>query len=537
MKNELLAAVNRSMLSSEADPIPHIIGEMCSCKEMLELGWRVEEEFGQIWIGVAHQQAVRRLQGWKLHVSAAIPCAESVLRQALAVLLAEPTRFKVASSLSRLADLNQGRAGLSQIGKFITIYPSDDEQCIRLAVRLDEVTRGLRGPAIPSDLALRPGSLIYYRYGSFSEQLIADREGRPRAVIATSPGELIEDRRALTYHEPVGVKNPFLTAGFAGASTSHPILLQDRFLPIAPLHQSAQSIIYEAVDLQLARRCVLKRARRDALLDRYHRDAHDILRHEAHILSRLETVLSVPKTYALFKQDDDLWLAMDYIEGTLLKDYIKNQSHKAEHLPLGLLISWARELAFMLDKLHQAGIIYRDLKSANIIVTPDSFLRLIDFGISYDLASSDPQFYGGTRGYSSPQQNTNEPASIADDIYSFGALLYLLATGVEPAEAPHEVALLKRPLTVLNPNLPDTLCQIISRCLAPRPQDRFTCMQKIVAELQMVQDSSPISIIHTLDKVPANELDSYYSYACELGETLQVVVQTARRGKGLFGHS
>jgi tRNA A-37 threonylcarbamoyl transferase component Bud32 len=534
MKHAILSEPDVSKTANDTKSIERIIGEMCGSEKMEACGWRIEEPFSQgdlLWISISHRQAARRQQGWKIHISAAVPSAESILYSALPILLSEPTHFKVAASLRCLADLNEGRAGLSQVGKFITVYPFDDEQCVRLAMKLDEATRGLRGPAIPSDRALRPGSLVHYRYGSFVEQFITDHEGKLLSVITAPTGDLIEDRRLSAYCEPAGRENPFLIAGI-GEMPAPPVLLHGRYLPVAPIHHSVRGALYEAVDVQCSCRCVLKRAYRDAGLDHHLRDARDMLRHEADMLTKLQTILPVPAVYALFEQGDDLWLAMDYVEGILLESYIKTLTQKGERLPLPTLIAWARELACMLDTLHQHAIIYRDLKSGNIILAPDGSLRLIDFGIANDLIASERQFYGGTRGYASPQQRANEPAAITDDIYSFGALLYLLATGAEPAAAPDEMNLCKRPLMEMNPSLPSALCDLITRCLAPRSQDRFASMREVCEALKAASDL-PIAIgLHTMEKPLAGEYERYYRYACELSETLRVVVQTAIEGKG-----
>lgn len=117
-------------------------------------------------------------QGWKLHISAGVASFAAILEQALPILLAERAAFKVVASLRKLAQLNYAEFGASQIGKFATIYPRDDEQAIRLAVALDQATRGLRGPAIPTDRPLTPGSLIYYRYGGFADRNLQTHAGQ-----------------------------------------------------------------------------------------------------------------------------------------------------------------------------------------------------------------------------------------------------------------------------------------------------------------------------------------------------------------------
>jgi hypothetical protein len=112
----------------------------------------VEESGGAIM--AAPTSGVVRLQGWKLHISASIRSAEEILRRSLPILMSEEAAFKVVSSLGALNEINHGRAGISQVGKFITIYPRDDDQAVRLAIAIDEATTGLESPSIPSDRRL-----------------------------------------------------------------------------------------------------------------------------------------------------------------------------------------------------------------------------------------------------------------------------------------------------------------------------------------------------------------------------------------------
>ncbi|HLZ61371.1 MAG TPA: class IV lanthionine synthetase LanL [Ktedonosporobacter sp.] len=530
-----MLTVSGRTVDDEADIIAHIVTEMCGNEEMIARGWLMIKPSSreEAWITLCHQEAEKRRQGWKLHVSAAIPSLVDVLRHALPVLLGEHTCFKVIASLQWLKKLNNGGADLSQIGKCITVYPNDDQQAIRLAVQLDQATQGLRGPAIRSDRALRPGSLVHYRYGSFAERYSYTRSGTISPVIETPSGELIEDRRGLTFYAPPWVQDPFLMAGvseaFASGSSS---LLRGRYLPIAPMHQSARGIVYEAVDLQQGRRCVLKGAYRDAGLDHHFRDARDLLRNEAHILARLTTVQAVPRMYGLFEDSDELWLALEYIEGTAFNRYLQAIAERGETPSLPTLMAWIQELAEICDHIHQGQMVYRDLKAANVIVTPEGKLYLVDFGITRDLTSPEPQFHGGTRGYSSPQQIANESAAITDDIYSLGALLYFMTTGAEPTLAPGETTLLERSVAELNPRVPTLLSDLITRCLAPCPEHRYVSMQEVIAEAQAIKNTPVAAITYSAKEASTDQQKYYYQYARELSETLAVVVQTAIDGKG-----
>ncbi len=530
MLKEVVSVLNEK----EGDIIARIVVEMCGNEEMAARGWRVNvssiEKYP--WIYVLHQDVEQRQQGWKLHISAASSSIKDVLSAALPVLLTEPTCFKVIASLEQLRRQSQGKSGLSQVGKCITIYPADDEQAVRLAHKLDQATRGLRGPAVRSDRPLHRGSLVHYRYGSFMERLAYQSNGTLFSTVESPTGELIEDRRDLTYHAPAWVEDPFLAAGVSEKDAADTSLLRGQYLFVAPIHHSATGIVYDAVDLKQAQRCVLKGAYRDAALTSNFRDARDMLRNEAHILARLSTISSIPRVYDFFADGDNEWLALEYVEGTVLNRYIGYHANKGETVPFATLMRWAQSLVEVLDQIHQQQIVYRDLKGINTIVTPGENLRLLDFGIAHDLTSSEPQFHGGTRGCSSPQQLANEPATVADDIYSLGALFYFLATGAEPYQAPHEALLLERPLAEINPQIPSSFCHLVARCLAPDPRDRYSTMQEVGAELQRIKDVSTVTIADNLVQEPASEAERYYRYAQELAETLCVVVQTAIEGKG-----
>src|SRR5439155_15017643 len=143
------------------------------------------------WLEVHSERGSIPGQGWKLHLSAGACSAEAVLRRALPVLLADDASFKVAASIRALEYLNEGSGGLSQVGKFITVYPNDDAQAVRLARALDEATRGLRGPAVPSDRPLTPGSVVYYRYGGFDGRHFQTPLGAILPAISTPHGELV----------------------------------------------------------------------------------------------------------------------------------------------------------------------------------------------------------------------------------------------------------------------------------------------------------------------------------------------------------
>jgi len=188
-------------------------------------------------------------QGWKLHVSATPLSAPEILEAALGVLFAEGVRFKVIGSLALLAQLNFGELGPSQIGKFITVYPSDDLQAVRLATALHDATVGGRGPRVPSDRPLRPGSVVHYRYGAMIERAEAEEGGGTYGILDPA-GRLTNDVRLQYYQAPPGgITDPFEAAGVYVPGPPRGRLLNGRYLVNNALAQPPRGGVFRAVDL------------------------------------------------------------------------------------------------------------------------------------------------------------------------------------------------------------------------------------------------------------------------------------------------
>src|SRR6185369_2845388 len=128
---------------------------------------------GSIWV-YHHRSSAGRAFGWKLHVSATILNAPTILERIAPLLVESGVQFKAPRSLTDLGTLNSGLLQTyTQVGKVFTIYPHSDEEAVTLATRLDDLTRRFKAPSVPFDLRLSEGSNVYYRYGAFKN---IDRE-------------------------------------------------------------------------------------------------------------------------------------------------------------------------------------------------------------------------------------------------------------------------------------------------------------------------------------------------------------------------
>lgn len=214
------------------------------------------------------------------------------------------------------------------------------------------------------------------------------------------------------------------------------------------------------------------------------------------------------------------------------------------------LVSWGKEVAAMLAHIHERGLIYRDLKASNVIVAPDGQLRLIDFDVSMEYPSMRAYYSPGTLGYMSRQQNANEAPRVEHDIYSLGALLYFMATGADPSRFSRPYDLLNRPAQWLNSELGD-IAEIIGRCLAPQPEDRFGSMQEVIRALNGLTDEGrrtkdernlPSSfVLRPSSTAPASRPSGlrpvatpYLKIARQLGDTLCMTAVADPGGNGCY---
>jgi hypothetical protein len=419
------------------------------------------------WVYAEPEDVTLPAVGWKLHVSATPWSAEDVLSRALPVLIEQGASFKVAASPVVIAALNEGEGGLTQIGKFITVYPVDEPAAIKLADALHRATVGLRGPVVPTDRALNASSLVHYRYARFEPQ------------VDEHPPEPIEGKLVAVDSGDVDVPqpeiDPFVLEGIAETPSSG--LIEDRYLVTSTIYSSPRGHVHIASDLKELRPCILKRAVRDARAEPDGTDARDQLRHEASVLQLMGDG-RVPEVYGFIEEGDDLLLAMELVDGEKLSRHVARYVAANRPVPSHAIVKWGRETAGFVRDLHARGLVYRDLSSANVMVTPTWSLRFLDFELAREVGAGTTFYAAGTPGYCSPEQVGGRPAEFSDDLYGLGALLFFLATREEPPETPDLFDHLDEH------GIDPTLVTIIDRCVAVDPSARWSSVGDVDAALE-----------------------------------------------------
>ncbi len=273
-----------------------------------------------------------------------------------------------------------------------------------------------------------------------------------------------------------------------------------RYRILGVVGKGGMGTVYEAEDPELRRKVALKVlppavARDPNRLERFKREARSV------------AALSHPNVVTLFsveEESDSHFLTMELVKGEPLDRLIPEQG-----LDLAEILDRATQLAEGLRAAHEQGIVHRDLKPANVIVDTEGRLRILDFGLATSrparpevsqaetsLALTVQGTVLGTTPYMSPEQVEGKPLDQRSDIFSFGSILYEMATGrwPFPGETIGKVmgAILRdepTPLSALRSDLPDGLERIVHRCLAKEPAQRYQSARELREALQELKQA------------------------------------------------
>ena len=203
---------------------------------------------------------------------------------------------------------------------------------------------------------------------------------------------------------------------------------------------------------------------------------------------------NIATIHELREADGVHFIVMEYVEGATLKSHIASG-----RLDTSELIRLAIQIAHGLEAAHSVGIVHRDIKSSNIMVTPRGHAKVLDFGLAKrtvrDGALDDESgVVMGTAPYMSPEQALGEPLDRRSDLFSLGVVLYEMATGSLPFSGPSVYDTIQgivdgdpKPVTSINPNIPLSLERVIARCLEKRVEHRVQTAAELAEQLQRVE--------------------------------------------------
>ena len=229
-------------------------------------------------------------------------------------------------------------------------------------------------------------------------------------------------------------QHPLLLSAYLVSQT----LFQDRYSITGKIGVGGFGAVYKARDTQRADALVaIKEACLRGLTAQQAAEVTDAFHREADLLSQL-THPSLPRLHEQLDMPEQLYLVMEFLEGETLEDYHSKAANK--RLVLSEVFDIGLQLCDVLEYLHmhQPPIVFRDLKPANIMRTPEGKLYVIDFGIArfFKPGQVKDTIALGSPGYAAPEQYGRVQTTPRADIYSLGAILHQLLTGKDPSDSP-----------------------------------------------------------------------------------------------------
>jgi serine/threonine protein kinase len=275
-------------------------------------------------------------------------------------------------------------------------------------------------------------------------------------------------------------------------------IIQERYRIEDLLAQGGMSAVYRAWHLRLGVPCAVKEmVPYPGMDDRALTQLREQFLQEAQVLADLRHP-NLPRVIDHFEFEGNAYLVMDYVEGQRLDGIIEDEGR----IPPDSLLIWARELLDALNHCHQNGVLHRDVKPQNVIISPDGEANLVDFGLAKLIDIKDRQTRTVMRGlgtpeYAPPEQYDAESGSTDErsDIYGLGATLYHALTGVAPPTATQRIVdpgLLK-PIKDFVPDIRPEVDQAIKTAMALQPIQRFQSVPEMADALFGVPVVKPTS--------------------------------------------
>ena len=273
---------------------------------------------------------------------------------------------------------------------------------------------------------------------------------------------------------------------------------------VRPIGAGAMGEVYRAKDLKLGREVALK-----VLLKEFASDPDRLRRFEQE--ARAASALNHPNIvhiYDIGQEDDTHYIVMELVRGSNLRQLLVDAPFDNERL-----VDLSRQIVAGLANAHQAGIVHRDIKPENIMVTADGLVKILDFGLAKLLAipfethsemttlarfGTRQGMLIGTVEYMSPEQAAGKTVDQRSDQFSFGLILYEMATGTiafsrETAAQTLASIIENEPRGILeiNSRCPEDLTRVVCRCLEKKPGERYQDTSELLRELKSVSAAPP----------------------------------------------
>ncbi len=265
------------------------------------------------------------------------------------------------------------------------------------------------------------------------------------------------------------------------------------------LGEGGMGVVYKAEDLKLKRLVAIKFLPQKLSL---HGEEKERFTLEAQSASALNHP-NICTIHEIDEADGETFIVMEYLDGITLREWVRKKGEQSEgYRKLGAkeAIDVATQIAEGLEKAHEKGIIHRDIKSENIMITEDGRAKIMDFGLAKLRGVSKLTKTGSTVGtvaYMSPEQVEGMETDHRTDIFSFGVVLYETLAGQLPFRAEHETAMMyeiinvePKPITEMKQSVDAELNRIVMKCMEKDRDVRYQSMKDVVVDLRRYRRDS-----------------------------------------------
>ena len=302
---------------------------------------------------------------------------------------------------------------------------------------------------------------------------------------------------------------------------TQPRLLGGRYELDGVVGRGGMAEVYRARDIRLDRIVAIKTLRADLARDqifqaRFRREAQSA------------ASLNHPSIVAVYDTGEDMasgmpipYIVMEYVDGRTVRDLLQEGHRLLPERSLEIIDGVLRAL----DYSHQAGIVHRDIKPGNVMVTRNGDVKVMDFGIARAMSDAQATMTQtaqviGTAQYLSPEQARGERVDSRSDLYSTGCLLYELLTGRPPFTGDSPVAIAYQhvrenpvPPSRVDPDVPPWADAIVLKAMAKSPADRYQTAADMRADLQRAASGMPVAA------APPTRYDMYPQHTQRMGST------------------
>ena len=447
-------------------------------------------------------------QGWKIHASATRANAEEIAAIVWDYCVPRRIPFKFVPGPHLLHLRNTKYAGRDTSGKFVTVYPADEERLHLVLRELGDLLKGYEGPYILTDLRWYDGPL-YVRHGAFARTFVIDERGSLVPAVRDGGGRLVPDRRAPSFQVPQWVTLPaFLEPHLAARNTTTVGELPYRIEKA--LHFSNGGGVYAGTDTRDGRKVVLKEGRPHAGLASDGADAIARLEREKYALEQLSGTGVVPQVRDWFTLGDHRFLVMDFLEGRPLNSFFAERHPLLTPDPdpgaVAAYAAWAVRIHGAVERavraVHARGIVFNDLHVFNIMVAPDEeSVSLLDFEAAAPLSEQGRQVVAHP-GFFAPPDRTG----VDVDRYALACLrlaLFLPVTTlfvVDRGKAAHLAEVIARQFPDVPREFLDEAVAEITRDVGVRPSSpSASSVESAVSSVEPVSSVGATSFVDPRD--------------------------------------